>query len=200
MGRLFCLGLGGLLERGEPYVPTALLRRDSEYKKSCPLVDLLDSGDSGATILKWPSPETEEASAPSTETRPLSREYWRAHYTFRCLSKIVSRRDNRMLPIDVDNRMNIWLFNREKLVIVTALCWANDWLQLAHWHHLVSSTRPSASTSTMSSTVSMVHHHLHSPPRSITCENGRDIRASDHRRSGNKKTAFLKEIGSPIYY
>lgn len=129
-------------------------------------------------LLKRSSPEAEEASAPSTKTRPLSREYWRAHYIFRCLGIIVSRRDNRMLPVDVDYRMNIWLFNREELVMVTALCRANNWLQLSVLRHLIH--RKHLVHSTMSSTVSTVHHHLHSPPRSITCENGRGIRASDY--------------------
>ncbi len=132
-------------------------------KKAVPL-SKCSTPETAVLLLEPSSPKAEEASAPSTETRPLSRVYRRAHYGFRCLSKIVPRRDNRMLPIDVDNRMNIRLFNWEELVIEATLCRANDWLQLAHWHHPVSSTKSSALSSTMSSTVSVLHHHLHSPP------------------------------------
>lgn len=167
-----------------------LFSTDAIQQKSCPFVDVLDAGDS-VLLLIPSSPEAEEASAPSTETRLLTRKNWCAHYVFRCLSIIVPRRYNRMRPIDVDNRMNIRLFYREELVIETTLCRAYDWLHrlhlrhLIHRKHLVSSTMSSATPSTMSSTVSMVHHHLHSPPLSITCEKGRGIRASNHGRGNS---------------
>lgn len=141
-------------------------------------------------LLESSSPEAEEASAPSIETRSSPRENRCTHYIFRCFREIVPRCDNRMRPIDVDNRMNKWLFNREKLVMESTLCRAYDWLQLSvlrhliHRKHLVHSASSSAATSTVSPTVSMVHHHLHSPPLSITCENGRDVRASDHETYG----------------
>ncbi len=144
-------------------------RRDLKNKKAVPL-SMCSTPVTAVWILKPSSPEAEEASAPSTETRLLTRINWCAHYVFRCLRKIVPRRDNRMRPIDVDNRMNIRLFYREELVIKTTLCRAYDWLQWLHLRHLVhrkhvaSSTMSSATPSTMSSTVSMVHHHLHSPP------------------------------------
>ena len=97
----------------------------------------------------------EASSAPSIETRPLSRENWCAHYVFRCFREIVSWHNNWMLPIHVYNRMNKWFFNREELVITTILCRAYSRLKLRHLvgrKHLVSST------------VSVVHHHFHSPP------------------------------------
>lgn len=135
-------------------------------------------------LLEWSSPEAEEASAPSAETRPLSRVYRRSHYVFRCLRVIVPRRDNRVCPIDVDNRMNVRLLDWEELVMVTTLCRTNDRLEcvLRHLINRIHSASSSAAPSATASTVSMVHHHLHSPPLSITCENGRGIRASDHGR------------------
>lgn len=148
----------------QPLSPNAIKKQ-----KSCPFAEVLDAR-TAILLLEWSSPEAAEASAPSAETRPLSREYRRPHYVFRCFREIVSRCDNRVRPIDVDNRMDVWLLDREELVMVTTLCRAYDWLQLhVLWHlihrrHLVHSAITSASPSTMASTLSMVHHHLHSPP------------------------------------
>ena len=138
--------------------------RDSS-KKAVPL-SMCSTLETAVLLLVSSSPK--EASASSIETRPSSREYWRSHYVFRCFGEIMSRCNNRMLPIHVYNRMDKWLFNWEELVMVTTLCRAYDWLQLALWHlagwqHSGPSTVPPTVASAMS-TMSMVHHHLHSPP------------------------------------